>query len=143
VRRALLLCLLCVVAAGFAAAASTAARATTHSLTLHLVEKDLGFNFVDNPPRGGPNDPPTIGDAFAFTSNLLTRGGAHAGHLEATCTVTRGGKNGFGTCVGVLALAGGQLSVVALASLASNAPVTAIAIVGGIFSDDTLHVILP
>ena len=161
--------LLC--ATALAASTALAATAATHtraasaagkSATFHLVEKDVGFNYVDNPPRGGENAPPTIGDMFAFTANVLTKSGKHAGHLEATCTVTRGGKPGYGTCVGVMALAGGQLSLQALTTVESNGPNT-IAIVGGTkayegasgsirsvprgpnsnFSDDTVHLILP
>ena len=73
--------------------ASSAAQAARKSVTFHVVEKSVGFNFIDNPPRQGFNSPPLIGDQFAFTSNLLTKGGAHAGTLEATCTVTRGGDH--------------------------------------------------
>jgi hypothetical protein len=159
--------MLCAAAATMTAAATTVpgagAHPATHALTLHLVEKSFGFNFVDNPPRQGRNEPPLIGDTFAFTSDLLTRGGQHAGHLEVTCTVTRGGMNGYSACSGIMALAGGQLALMALAPTGSDAAVTEIAIVGGTgayegatgsvrsvsrgnnsrFSEDTLHVILP
>jgi hypothetical protein len=145
-----------------AAVASAAGTKSGSSLTIHLVEKDLGFNYVDNPPRGGQNEPPTIGDSFAFTANVLTKSGKRAGHLEASCTVTRGGKNGYGECSGIMALAGGDLALMAVESTAGNGP-AAIAIVGGTgvyegasgsirsvprgpnsnYTDDTVHLILP
>ncbi len=147
------------------AATAGAARhssAVGKTVTLHLVEKDVGFNYIDNPPRQGPNAPPLLGDQFAFTSDLLTRGGAHAGHLDATCMVTRGGANGIGVCYGVFSLKGGQITGIATTHLASNAP-DRIAVVGGSgayegvtgsvvsiprgpnsnFTDDTIHLVWP
>ena len=140
--------------------ASSAAPAVKKSVTFHVVEKSVGFNFIDNPPRQGFNSPPLIGDQFAFTSNLITKGGAHAGTLEATCTVTRGGDHTRGPCYGVFALKGGQI-----AGIANLSPgrVTHIAVVGGTgvyegvsgsilsvsrgengpFTDDTVHLTWP
>jgi hypothetical protein len=157
------LALLC--AAALAASAAVTASAATHStrsVTLHLVEKDVGFNFIDNPPHGGQNKPPSIGDQLAFTANVLTKSGKRAGHLEATCTVTRGGKNGYSACFGVMALAGGELSLMTIALTSENGA-NKIAIVGGTgayegasgsihsvprgpnsnYSDDTVHLIPP
>jgi hypothetical protein len=140
-------------------AAKSASSAAKKSVTFHLVEKSVGFNFIDNPPRQGFRSPPLIGDSFALTSNLLTKGGAHAGTLEATCTVTRGGEHMRGTCYGVFALKGGQIAGIAFLT-PSN--VTHIAVVGGTgvyegvtgsvtsvsrentpFADDTVHLIWP
>jgi hypothetical protein len=153
--------LICGVA--LAAAVTTGgASASRSGITLHLVEKDVGFNFVDNPPRGGQKKPPSMGDQITFTANVLTKSGKRAGHLEAMCTITRGGKNGFGTCNGIMALAGGDLALMGITSIAGNGPNT-IAIVGGTrayegasgsirsvprgpnsnYSDDTIHLILP
>ena len=141
-------------------AAGSAQSAPKKSVTFHLVEKSVGFNFVDNPPRQGFRSPPLIGDQFAFTSNLLTKGGAHAGTLEATCTVTRGGDHTRGPCYGLFALKGGQIAGIALLSPTN---VTHIAVVGGTgvyegvsgsvtsvsrgenspYTDDTVHLIWP
>jgi hypothetical protein len=138
--------------------AKAATSAAKKSVTFHLVEKTVGFNFVDNPPRQGFNSAPLTGDSFAFTSNLLTRTGAHAGTLEATCTVTRGGDHTRGPCYGVFALKGGQIAGIALLSPAAT---THVAIVGGTgvyegvtgsvvsvsrgenspYTDDTVHLI--
>jgi hypothetical protein len=137
------------------------AAGTPKSFTFHLVEKQIAFNFVDNPPRQGFNAAPLIGDQFAFTSDLQTRSGAHAGSLEATCMVSRGGSRASGPCYGVFGLAGGQLMGMARVNFSGN--VTEIALVGGTgvyrgatgyvtsvsrgqnsdFTDDTFHIQLP
>jgi hypothetical protein len=131
---------------------------TAKSVTLHLVEKSRGFNFIDNPPRQGPNAPPLMGDVLAISSDLQTQGGLHAGRLEATCTITRGGHSPKGPCYGVFALKGGTLAGIAELSEAER---TDIAVVGGTgvyegvtgsivsvsrgeespFSDDTVHLV--
>jgi hypothetical protein len=107
VRAVVLLLAVSVLTGVVAAAVSAKGSAVT---TIRLVEKDKAFHFVDNPPLGGQNKPPSIGDEFAFTSELLTRSGKHAGMLHATCTVTLGGKNTVSTCFGTFGLKGGQLA---------------------------------
>ena len=109
--------------------AAAAGPRTSRSLTFHLVEKQIGSNFIDNPPKQGFNSPPLIGDQIAFTSDVQTKAGAHAGSLNATCTVTRGGKNPAGPCYGVYSFKGGQL--MGIAELSFTNPITHIAIVGG------------
>jgi hypothetical protein len=140
--------------------ARSATPAAKKSVTLHLVEKSVGFNFIDNPPRQGFDAPPLIGDGLALTSDLLTKDRAHAGTLEATCTFTRGGEHARGSCYGVFALKGGQIAGIALLPPAET---THIAVVGGTgvyegvtgsitsvsrgenspYSDDTVHLIWP
>ena len=115
-------------AATATAASGHAAAAKARSVTLHLVRKDIGFNFVDNPPRQGLNAPALIGDQFAFTSNLLTPSGARVGTFDAVCTVTRGGVNPRQACYGFYALKGGQLSGMAVVT---NARTNHVSIVGG------------
>ena len=92
------------------AASKTATAAKGKNVTLHLVRKDVGFNFIDNPPRQGFNSPPLIGDQFAFTSNLFPTSGARTGTFDATCMVTRGGVNLRQACFGFYSLKGGQIS---------------------------------
>jgi hypothetical protein len=141
--------------------AGAARKAASRSLTWHLVEKQVGSNFIDNPPRQGFNSPPLIGDQFAFTSNVTTRSGAHAGTLDATCTVSRGGDHGTGPCYGVFSFKGGQIAGIAKLSFTSN--VTRVIIVGGTgvyagvtgtvdsvargqnspYTDDTFHLVMP
>jgi hypothetical protein len=52
------------------AAAGASGTSAKQSVTLRLVEKSVGFNFVDNPPRQGFNAPPLMGDQFAITSEM-------------------------------------------------------------------------
>ena len=54
------------------ASSTSVARKT---VTFHLVEKQVGFNYIDNPPHQGFRQPPLIGDEFAFTSELMTKSG--------------------------------------------------------------------
>jgi hypothetical protein len=149
-------------AATLLVATASARSSARKSVAFHLVEKDVAFNFIDNPPKGGPNDPPLIGDEFAFTSELLNKSGQRAGELDAMCMVTRGGSKARGLCHGVFALKGGQLAGITLVSLNGNGQ-DRIAIVGGTgvyegvsgsvlsrsrgansdFSDDTVHLVWP
>jgi hypothetical protein len=139
------------------ASSTSVARKT---VTFHLVEKQVGFNYIDNPPHQGFRQPPLIGDEFAFTSELMTKSGARAGHLEATCMITRGGTNSSGPCYGLFALKGGSIAGLALLSQGST---THVAVVGGTgvyegvtgsvtsvsrgenspYTDDTIHLIWP
>jgi hypothetical protein len=98
------------------------------SITLHLVAKDVGSNFVDNPPRQGFNAPPLIGDQFTFTSDLQTRSGKHAGRFAATCVFASGEPNGLVLCHGFYSLKGGQIMGIAKGSETNT---THVAIVGG------------
>jgi len=140
---------------------SAGAKASSRSVTFHLVENQYASNFIDNPPRNGPNEPPLIGDEFVFTSNLSTRAGKHAGRLSAMCMIANGGRNAGGPCYGVFSFEGGQL--MGIAGLDFTKQTTQIAIVGGTgvyagasgtitsvsrgenspISDDTFHVLLP
>jgi hypothetical protein len=121
---------LLVIAAGLSAMGAGAARQSTpRSVTFHLVEKQVGSNFIDNPPRQGFSGPPLMGDQFVFTSDVQTRSGAHAGFLDATCMVSRGGNHGTGPCYGFYSFKGGQL--MGIAALSFTSPVTRVAIVGG------------
>jgi hypothetical protein len=151
------------VVVGVTALSATAVtrKATTRNVTFHLVEKDVGFNLVDNPPRQGFNEPPLMGDQFAIAAEMQTRVGAHAGWLDATCMISRGGPHGHGPCYGVYSFKGGQIAGITTFNLAGN--VTRIILVGGTgayagvrgtvvsvsrgqnspYSDDTFNLILP
>ena len=159
-RRMSIVLLALVFGASLTAASATSKTAARKSVTFHLVEKQDGANFIDNPPRQGFNSPPLIGDMFAFTSELMTKSGARAGHLEATCMISRGGTNSSGPCYGLFALAGGDLAGMGLLNQSNT---THIAIVGGTgvyegvtgsvtsvsrgqnspYTDDTVHLIWP
>ncbi len=111
-----------------ATAAQSSATHNGKSLTIRLVMKEVGGNFVDNPPRQGFDAPPLIGDQFTFTSDLLTRSGKHAGVFVATCVVGRGGVKAIFLCHGFYSLKGGQIMGMAKGS---DTATTQIAIVGG------------
>ena len=134
--------------------------ATGKSVTLHLVEKSVGMNFVDNPPHQGTNAPPLMGDQLVFTSDLLTSSGGHAGIFAATCTVARGGVHAKLLCFGGYSLKGGLIAGIAMPGESST---THVAITGGTgayegvtgsaveisrgqgspFTDVTVHLIYP
>ena len=140
---------------------TVAALAATPSagVTIHLTEKDGASNFVDNEPHGGRNQPPSIGDMFAFTGSLWSRGDKRAGSLYASCVVTSGGKRPISQCTGTFRLAGGQLELQTTIRDGENP--SQIAIVGGTgayegargsvvsrsrgdnspYSDDTIHLL--
>ena len=130
--------------------------------TLHLVEKDGAFQYIDNKPLN-PNKPPSMGDMFVFSSTLLTKSMKRTGALYAECVVTRGGQHMLAQCTGTFTLAGGDLALQALIK-DSNAKVPDhIVIVGGTgayegatgsitavsrgdnspYTDDTIHLVLP
>ena len=115
-------------ALSLSAAAAGAAPAKGRAVTFHLVEKQLGFNFIDNPPRQGFRSPPLMGDQFVFTSEVRTRAGKHAGWIDATCIVARGGTHTRGPCYGVFSFKGGQLMGIAEFG---ESNVTNVVIVGG------------
>jgi hypothetical protein len=151
-----------IVIVGVTALSAVGARpAGSRIVTFHLVEKQVGSNFIDNPPRQGFNSPPLMGDQFVFTSDVQTRAGAHAGSLDATCMVARGGVHGSGPCYGIYSFKGGQIAGIASLSFTNN--VTRIVVVGGTgvyqgvtgtvvsvsrgqnspFTDDTFHLVMP
>ena len=93
-----------VVAAAAAAALSATAAptsASSRSVTMHLVEKQIGFNFVDNPPRQGHNAAPLMGDQFAFASESVNQiaivggTGAYEGVTGSIASHSRGENSPF------------------------------------------------
>jgi hypothetical protein len=141
-------------------ATAASSESTGKSITLRLVEKSVGFNYIDNPPRQGFNAAPLIGDQFAFSADLLTRSGKHAGTFGATCIVARGGTHPTYVCYGIYSLKGGDITGIARGT---DGNTTHIAIVGGTgayeratgsstevsrgdnspFTDTTIHLVYP
>jgi hypothetical protein len=111
-------------------ALSAVAGASTKVTTFHLVEVSQSFHFVDTPPLGGQQAPPSAGDQFVFVSKLETKSGKHAGMLYVTCTEVTGGKDAVASCVGNFALAGGALTASAVIHGEGGGP-SSIAILGG------------
>jgi len=123
---------LCATALAFGVVLAPLATASTTKQsvsTFHLVEIDHSFSYVDNPPKGGSNQPPSAGDSFEFSSELRTPSGKHAGWLYASCSAVTGGQSGQSLCLGTFRLAGGELIASATAGN-ENGP-TDIAILGG------------
>jgi hypothetical protein len=154
------LCIVCgILGVGVLTAVGVAATSHSSATTFRLVEKGESFHFVDNPPFGGQNRPPSQGDTFALTSSLWTTDGKRAGTLRATCTVTEGGGVGASTCYGTFGLRGGQLA--GITTVRREGRITRVAIVGGtgsyegargsvisvtrrnndLYSDDTFHLV--
>jgi allene oxide cyclase-like protein len=140
-----------------------AAKKQGSGVTIHLVEKDGAFQYVDNKPYGGQNSPPSMGDMFVFSSKLLTKSMKPTGTLYADCVVTRGGPHMKAQCTGTFELAGGHLALQALIGDSSVKAPDHIVVVGGTgvyegatgsiearsrgdnspYTDDTLHLVLP
>jgi hypothetical protein len=123
-----------VAAAAFAAVmlcvAGAAGAAKSSGITMHLVEKDAGGNFVDNKPYAKPGtQTASIGDLFVFNSTLLTRANKQAGMLYGSCIAATAGKSPTFECTGTFTLAGGELSLQTVTREPDK--VTHIAIVGG------------
>jgi hypothetical protein len=118
------------VIASVGGAAATKPVSSSAVTTFHLVEVDQSFHFVDNPPLGGQNAPPSQGDTFVFVSKLVTKSGKPAGTLYASCTAVTGGKKSASQCLGNFSLAGGELIASAVVVGDNNGPTT-IAIIGG------------
>jgi hypothetical protein len=103
---------------------------TGRSLTFHLVEKGVGFHYVDVPPTATErNQISSQGDMFVIASDLYTAAGKRAGSLDAYCTVTRGGRDETSVCTGTFRLAGGQLD--AMVTMRGQGNVSRIPIIGG------------
>ena len=90
---------------GAASAASPSQPAARHGATVHLVEHELGRHMID---QGRPGI--SKGDRVLITSDLFDRAGSKAGRADFECVATGKGARGGGLCLGVIALAGGQLT---------------------------------
>ena len=141
-------------------AAGAAGAAKSAGVTMHLVEKDAGGNFVDNKPYAKPGShAASIGDMFVFSSKLLTHANKQAGMLYGSCIAATAGNDPTFECTGTFTLAGGELALQTV--IRQTDKVTHIAIVGGTgayegargsitsvsrgpnspYSDDTIHLL--
>jgi hypothetical protein len=93
--------------------------------TLKLVEKDAAFHYVDNPPKGGANMPPSLGDQFTF-SDIILQANKPIGHLYVACVAA---TTTISQCSGIYIIPGGTL--VASGSVNVNTLKKRIPIVGG------------
>jgi hypothetical protein len=101
--------------------AIVAATASGHSTgtTIRLVQHDKHFAFIDNPPKGGMQKPPSEGDQYVI-GGVDTENGRPAGTTNLVCVVTQPGKKAVSTCNGSLILAKGTITATGVSSIASN-----------------------
>jgi hypothetical protein len=103
----------------------------TRTLTLKELEKGSTFTHIRN-TKGAPRQSNLQGDLLAFTNPLADASGKRVGKISVSCTTTTGARNFLKstlTCVGVLTLADGTLTVQANSSPGS--PTTTGAVTGG------------
>lgn len=93
--------------------------------TIHLVQHDKHFAFIDNPPKGGMQKPPSQGDQYVI-GGVDTQNGKPAGTTNLVCVVTQPGKKAVSTCNGSLMLAKGTITATGVSSIASNSDTYAI-----------------
>ena len=91
-------------AAGASAAAPGHATAR-QGLTIHLVEREVARHMTDH---GRPGI--TQGDRVLITSDLFDRSGNKTGRADFECVAVGQKARTGGLCLGVIALAGGQLT---------------------------------
>ena len=93
--------------------------------TIHLVQHDKHFAFIDNPPKGGMQKPPSQGDQYVI-GGVDTENGKPAGTTNLVCVVTQPGKKAVSTCNGSLILAKGTITATGVSSIATNSDTYAI-----------------
>jgi hypothetical protein len=98
--------------AGVLAVSGGAAQAPSPT-TINLVSKNCRYKIVDNAPkitrRGGPGP----GDGFGIACRVENAAGALQGTLDATGTITRGGKSFTGPAEGIYKLGDGEIYLMA------------------------------
>jgi hypothetical protein len=103
----------------------------TRTVTLKELERGSTFTHVRN-TKGAPRRSNLQGDLLAFTNPLADASGKRVGKISVSCTTTTGARSFLKstlTCVGVLALADGTLTVQTNSSPGS--PTTTGAVTGG------------
>jgi len=118
------------VAAGVLSSAS-AQEPGARTLTLKELERGSTFTHIRN-TKGTPQRSNVQGDLLAFTNPLADASGQRVGKISVSCTTTTGSRNFLKstlTCVGVLALRDGTLTV--QANTSPSSPTTTGAVTGG------------
>jgi hypothetical protein len=103
----------------------------TRTLTLKELERGATYTHITN-TKGAPRRANTQGDLLVFTNPLADASGKRVGKISVSCTTTTGARNFLKstmTCVGVLVLADGTLTVQANSSPGS--PTTTGTVTGG------------
>jgi hypothetical protein len=116
-------------AAALAASASGGAQSSS-TATFTVLQKDDRSHFVDAPPRGGAEKPPTEGDAYLL-SNILVDPATHAtrGRTHGVCQITVPGRRPVAICSQSLVLHDGALELQGAYPIARST--VTFAIVGG------------
>jgi hypothetical protein len=130
--RTLLVCVLALAAAVVAVGSGASAQAPgTRTLTFKELEKGATFAHIRNTkPRSQRAN--NTGDVIVFTNPIADASGTRIGKLSASCTTTTGARDFMKstlTCVGVIVLRDGMLSV--QANTSPSVPTTTAAVTGG------------
>ena len=103
----------------------------TRTLTFTELERGATFTHIRN-TKGAKRRSNLQGDVLAFTNPLADSSGKRVGKISASCTTTTGARNFLKstlTCVGVVTLAGGTLTL--QANTTPNLRTTTAAVTGG------------
>jgi hypothetical protein len=130
--RILFVSMLALAAVGVAVGSGASAQAPgTRTLTFKEPEKGSTFAHIRNTkPRSDQAN--NTGDLIVFTNPVTDTSGARVGKLSVSCTTTTGARNFMKstlTCVGVMALRDGTLTVQANSD--PSVPTTTGAVTGG------------
>jgi hypothetical protein len=123
--------LLGLLAATFMLRSNASAQPGTRTLTFTELERGATFTHIRN-TRGAKRQSNLQGDVLAFTNRLADSSGKRVGKISVSCTTTTGARNFLKstlTCVGVMTLAGGTLTL--QASTTPNSRTTTAAVTGG------------
>ena len=103
----------------------------TRTLTLAELERGSTFTHIRN-TKGAKRQSNLQGDVLAFTNPLADSSGKRVGKISVSCTTTTGARNFLKstlTCVGVVTLADGTLTL--QANTSPNSRTTTGAVTGG------------
>ena len=82
--------------------------------TIKVVSKNCRFKLVDNAPKITKRDQnPGAGDGFGIACRVENEAGVLQGTLDATGTITRGGKSFTGPAEGIYKLGDGEIYLMA------------------------------
>jgi hypothetical protein len=108
-----------IAAAVVLAIVAAAASGQSTGTTIRLVQHDKHFAFIDNPPKGGMQKPPSQGDQYVI-GGVDSAHGKPAGTTNLVCVVTQPGAKAISTCTGSLILARGTITAAGVSSVATN-----------------------
>jgi hypothetical protein len=113
------------IAAAIAITLSTKPVSAHAAKTLSFLSHDSHFQFIDVPPKGGKNKPPSQGDEFVI-GGVLTQNGESVGSTNLVCTITEPGSHGLSACSGMAIIPGGTLAIQGVSHIAGDSDTYAI-----------------